>query len=268
MLVCQVMGGRTLPSRPASEGYTAVHRGALVLSGGPSCLCLISFQVIKLISQVIADFADGEISQVRGAAGFARWQPCSAWPHVALPATANLHLLPLGDLATPSPPQAASLFDTSIDLPRYLDKSFYKTASLIAASCRSAAVFSECSTEGGCGWLGQCIGACSAGPWGTRGCCALPTLHEPAQTWLLVSGAWRPIRLTPVPPLAVLLPQSRRRCMRTASTWAWPSRWWMTSWTSRRWVQGCITCMCLRGRRWAGVCSVHCVCEVARLGMG
>lgn len=47
-----------------------------------------------------------------------------------------------------APPQAASLFDTSIDLPRYLDKSFYKTASLIAASCRSAAVFSECSTEG------------------------------------------------------------------------------------------------------------------------
>lgn len=28
-------------------------------------------------------------------------------------------------------------------LDRYLDKSFYKTASLIAASCRSAAVFSE-----------------------------------------------------------------------------------------------------------------------------
>jgi all-trans-nonaprenyl-diphosphate synthase len=27
----------------------------------------------------------------------------------------------------------------------YLDKSFYKTASLIAASCRSAAVFSGCT---------------------------------------------------------------------------------------------------------------------------
>lgn len=64
-------------------------------------------QVIKLISQVIADFADGEISQ------------------------------------------AASLFDTSIDLQRYLDKSFWKTASLIAASCRSAAVFSECDDSGG-----------------------------------------------------------------------------------------------------------------------
>ncbi len=64
-------------------------------------------EVIKLISQVIADFADGEISQ------------------------------------------AASLFDSSIDLPRYLDKSFWKTASLIAASCRSAAVFSDCDTEGG-----------------------------------------------------------------------------------------------------------------------
>ncbi|PSC76152.1 solanesyl diphosphate synthase [Micractinium conductrix] len=66
---------------------------------------LDNMEVIKLISQVIADFADGEISQ------------------------------------------AASLFDTSIDLPRYLDKSFWKTASLIAASCRSAAVFSDCSEE-------------------------------------------------------------------------------------------------------------------------
>lgn len=57
-------------------------------------------QVIKLISQVIADFANGEISQ------------------------------------------ATSLFNTQITLQQYLDKSFYKTASLIAASCRSAAVLS------------------------------------------------------------------------------------------------------------------------------
>ena len=66
---------------------------------------LENLEVIKLISQVIADFADGEISQ------------------------------------------AASLFDASTTLERYLDKSFYKTASLIAASCRGAAVFSECSEE-------------------------------------------------------------------------------------------------------------------------
>ena len=50
--------------------------------------------MIKLISQVIADFANGEISQ------------------------------------------ASSLFDTQVTLEQYLDKSFYKTASLIAASCR------------------------------------------------------------------------------------------------------------------------------------
>lgn len=61
--------------------------------------------MIKLISQVIADFANGEISQ------------------------------------------AASLFDTDITLEQYLDKSFYKTASLIAASCRSAAVFSDSPVE-------------------------------------------------------------------------------------------------------------------------
>lgn len=66
---------------------------------------LDNMEVIKLISQVIADFADGEISQ------------------------------------------AASLFDVSITLERYLDKSFYKTASLVAASCRGAAVFSDCSVE-------------------------------------------------------------------------------------------------------------------------
>lgn len=62
---------------------------------------LDNLEVIKLISQVIADFANGEISQ------------------------------------------AASLFDTELTMEQYMDKSFYKTASLIAASCRSAAVFSD-----------------------------------------------------------------------------------------------------------------------------
>lgn len=62
-------------------------------------------QVIKLISQVIADFANGEISQQQ------------------------------------------KIFDTSITLEEYMDKNFYKTASLIAASCKSAAVFSGCSQE-------------------------------------------------------------------------------------------------------------------------
>ena len=51
-------------------------------------------QVIKLISQVIADFASGELT-----------------------------------------------------LQQYLDKSFYKTATLIAASCKSAAAFSNVSVE-------------------------------------------------------------------------------------------------------------------------
>jgi all-trans-nonaprenyl-diphosphate synthase len=66
---------------------------------------LDNLEVIKLISQVIADFADGEISQ------------------------------------------AASLFDIDVTLERYLEKSFFKTASLIAASCRGAAVFSNCTEE-------------------------------------------------------------------------------------------------------------------------
>uniref|UniRef100_A0A383WLT2 Solanesyl diphosphate synthase n=1 Tax=Tetradesmus obliquus TaxID=3088 RepID=A0A383WLT2_TETOB len=66
---------------------------------------LENLEVIKLISKVIADFANGEISQ------------------------------------------ASSLFDTEVSLQQYSDKSFYKTASLIAASCRSSAVFSGMDEE-------------------------------------------------------------------------------------------------------------------------
>jgi len=66
---------------------------------------LDNLEVIKLISQVIADFADGEISQ------------------------------------------AQNLYNCDVTLDEYLEKSFYKTASLIAASCRSAAVFSEVPEE-------------------------------------------------------------------------------------------------------------------------
>lgn len=69
-----------------------------------NCQTLV-VQVIKLISQVIADFANGEISQQQ------------------------------------------KVFDSSMTLDEYMDKNFYKTASLIAASCKSAAVFSECSQD-------------------------------------------------------------------------------------------------------------------------
>lgn len=66
---------------------------------------LDNLEVIKLISQVIADFANGEISQ------------------------------------------AANLFDCDVTMEQYMDKSFFKTASLIAASCRSGAVFSGMDEE-------------------------------------------------------------------------------------------------------------------------
>ncbi|CAN6347440.1 unnamed protein product [Urochloa humidicola] len=65
---------------------------------------LENIEVIKLISQVIKDFASGEIKQ------------------------------------------ASTLFDCDITLDDYLLKSYYKTASLIAASTRSAAIFSGAST--------------------------------------------------------------------------------------------------------------------------
>ncbi|XP_027340105.1 probable solanesyl-diphosphate synthase 3, chloroplastic isoform X2 [Abrus precatorius] len=61
---------------------------------------LENIEVIKLISQVIKDFASGEIKQ------------------------------------------ASSLFDCDVQLDEYLIKSYYKTASLIAASTKGAAVFS------------------------------------------------------------------------------------------------------------------------------
>ncbi|KAL5565054.1 hypothetical protein UlMin_028218 [Ulmus minor] len=65
---------------------------------------LENLQVIKLISQVIKDFASGEIKQ------------------------------------------ASSLFDCDVKLEEYLLKSYYKTASLIAASTKGAAIFSRVDT--------------------------------------------------------------------------------------------------------------------------
>uniref|UniRef100_A0A1D1YDQ6 Solanesyl-diphosphate synthase 2, chloroplastic n=1 Tax=Anthurium amnicola TaxID=1678845 RepID=A0A1D1YDQ6_9ARAE len=62
---------------------------------------LENIEVIKLISQVIKDFASGEIKQ------------------------------------------ATSLFDCDLTLDEYLLKSYYKTASLIAASTKAAAIFSD-----------------------------------------------------------------------------------------------------------------------------
>ncbi|XXG67755.1 hypothetical protein AAC387_Pa06g1023 [Persea americana] len=64
---------------------------------------LENLEVIKLISQVIKDFASGEIKQ------------------------------------------ASSLFDCDLPLDEYLLKSYYKTASLISASTKAAAIFSGVS---------------------------------------------------------------------------------------------------------------------------
>ncbi|CAN8292958.1 unnamed protein product [Cochlearia groenlandica] len=66
---------------------------------------LENLEVIKLISQVIKDFASGEIKQ------------------------------------------ASSLFDCDVKLEDYMLKSYYKTASLIAASTKGAAIFSKVETE-------------------------------------------------------------------------------------------------------------------------
>jgi all-trans-nonaprenyl-diphosphate synthase len=65
---------------------------------------LDNLQVVKLLSEVIKDFAEGEIQQ-----GFSR-------------------------------------FDTDLSVETYLEKSYYKTASLIANSSKAVGVLSEAST--------------------------------------------------------------------------------------------------------------------------
>ncbi len=50
----------------------------------------------------------------------------------------------IADFANGEIAQAGALFDTGTSLEAYLDRSFSKTATLIAASLRSAAVFSGC----------------------------------------------------------------------------------------------------------------------------
>ena len=64
---------------------------------------LNNLEVVKTISKVITDFAEGEVRQ------------------------------------------GLSHFDTTISIEDYIEKSFYKTASLIAASCKGAAMLSGCS---------------------------------------------------------------------------------------------------------------------------
>jgi all-trans-nonaprenyl-diphosphate synthase len=66
---------------------------------------LDNLEVVKLLSEVIKNFAEGEIQQ------------------------------------------GINSFDTSISIEAYLEKSYYKTASLIANSAKSAAILSGVSTE-------------------------------------------------------------------------------------------------------------------------
>jgi len=66
---------------------------------------LDNLEVVKLLSKVITDFAEGEIRQ------------------------------------------SLTAFDTNLTFEEYIEKSFYKTASLIAGSSKAAAVLSETSQE-------------------------------------------------------------------------------------------------------------------------
>nr|YP_009396008.1 prenyl transferase [Dasya naccarioides]ARW65194.1 prenyl transferase [Dasya naccarioides] len=64
---------------------------------------LNNLEVVKTISKVITDFAEGEIRQ------------------------------------------GLTSFDTTISIDDYMEKSFYKTATLIACSCKATAILSKCS---------------------------------------------------------------------------------------------------------------------------
>lgn len=54
----------------------------------------------------------------------------------------NARLQVIADFANGEIKQATMLFDTSLTFDEYMEKSFFKTASLIAASAKSAAIFS------------------------------------------------------------------------------------------------------------------------------
>jgi len=66
---------------------------------------LNNLEVVKIISKIITDFAEGEVQQ------------------------------------------ALSNFDTSISIDHYINKSFHKTASLLASSCKAAAILSNTDFE-------------------------------------------------------------------------------------------------------------------------
>ena len=66
---------------------------------------LNNLEVVKIISKVITDFAEGEVSQ------------------------------------------NSTNFDTSLSIENYINKSFYKTASLLASSCKASAILSNANKK-------------------------------------------------------------------------------------------------------------------------
>lgn len=60
---------------------------------------------------------------------------------------ASMYEQVIADFANGEIKQAQALFDTEITFEDYMSKSFWKTASLIAASCKSSAIFSDVPPE-------------------------------------------------------------------------------------------------------------------------
>jgi len=91
--------------RRLAEITEMIHTASLVHDDVVYLANLDNLEVVKLLSEVIRDFAEGEIQQ------------------------------------------GINRFDTSISLEAYLEKSYYKTASLIANSAKAAGVLSDQSAE-------------------------------------------------------------------------------------------------------------------------
>lgn len=97
-------GFRTVNSRFSNK--IAILAGDFLFAQSSWYLAnLNNLEVVKIISKVITDFAEGEVQQ------------------------------------------ALTNFDSSVSINNYINKSFYKTASLIASSCKAAAIISNKSHD-------------------------------------------------------------------------------------------------------------------------
>jgi hexaprenyl-diphosphate synthase len=116
-------------------GDFLLARASLAVSRLGSC------EVVELIASVLANLVEGEVMQMESKKSKTTQNPTSAGSDPEL----NLHLPP--DL---DPPSSTSISPEIFDY--YIHKTYLKTASLIAKSCRAAVILGGCSSIPG--WEG------------------------------------------------------------------------------------------------------------------